>query len=344
MKIFVTGGSGFIGSWTIRHLVEAGHEVRAMVRSRDRLDRALAPHGSPGIDVVEGDVGDAAAVRKALRGRTGVLNAAGLYSWDGRHAERMRATNVDGMRNVVDAAVEAGCDPVVHVSSTVTLWPMRGPTSIHTPDDPPLGDSPFPYASSKRAAERIAREHQSRGAPVVTTYPGGVFGPQDPGPGEQLFLLKAFLGNQYPYIMPGAHMSAVDVRWAARAHAAMFEPGKGPRRYLMGGHCPTWSGFFDELRTATGRRLPLLLPSPKPVVWATGWMFGTLQKVVPMRLPISHELAMNAYSMQPCDDSPAEALAGPQPALQQTLSDAIRWLAAAGHLKPSLAGKLRTPG
>jgi dihydroflavonol-4-reductase len=342
MKVLVTGGSGFVGSHIIRALVDGGHDVVAHVRSEERLRRALALHGSPSVQVARGQVTEEAAVREAARGADAVIHCAAVYSTDPRRAREIRQTNVEGTRTVLHAAVEAGCDPVVHVSSITALYPMKGKVTAEGPDAPPLGTSRFPYARSKRASDQIARALQAQGAPVVTTYPGGVYGPCDPGPGEQLRSLAGVLGNRFPFILPGGKITAVDVRWVADAHVSLIEPEQGPRRVLMGGHCVTWDEYMQTLRSLTGRRLPQFLYSPKAMTWLTGLLVGALQHLVPFRLPFSHEMAMFTFYNDATDDSVAEALAGPPPPLERTLADTLRWLGGAGHLPTRVLGRLDT--
>lgn len=342
MKVFVTGGSGFIGSHIIRALVDGGYEVLAYVRSEERLRRALALHGSPPVQVVRGPLTEETTVREAVRGADAAIHCAAVYSTDPRRAREIRHTNLEGTRTILHAAVEAGCDPVVHVSSITALYPMKGRVTADGPDAPPLGTSRFPYARSKRASDEIARALQAEGAPVVTTYPGGVYGPCDPGPGEQLRSLAGALGNRFPFILPGGKITAADVRWVADAHAALIEPGHGPRRVLMGGHCVSWDEYMRTLRSLTGRRLPQLLLSPRAMTWMTGLVVGALQHLVPFRLPFSHEMAMFAFYNDATDDSVAEALAGPPPLLERTLADTLRWLGEAGHLPTRVLGRLGT--
>jgi len=196
MRVLVTGGSGFVGSHTIAELVRQGHEVVALARDPARLGAALAPLGAPRVEVARGDVVDRAAVASALKGVRAVVHAAGVYSLDHRRRQEMWRTNVEGTEAVLGAAVDAGCDPVVHVSSVVALWPL--PQKQAAPVEPPVGCCRTPYVCSKVAAERFARALQAKGAPVVTTYPGNVWGPHDPAAGEMVQILRGFLGNRFP--------------------------------------------------------------------------------------------------------------------------------------------------
>jgi dihydroflavonol-4-reductase len=125
MRVLVTGGTGFVGSHTVAALVEGGHEVRLLVRARQRVAAALGPLGLQPADLetMVGDVTDAAAVDQAVRGCQAVVHAGSVYSFDSRDAGRIRQVNVRGTDLVLGVAHRAGLDPIVYVSSIVTLLP-----------------------------------------------------------------------------------------------------------------------------------------------------------------------------------------------------------------------------
>lgn len=336
MKVLVTGATGFVGSHVAAALAGAGHSVRVLARRPARIPHALGPLGMPEVEVVEGQVTDASAVARAVDGCDGVLHAANVYTFDPRRRHEMSRTNTEGTEMVLRLATEAGCDPVVHVSTVVVLYPATGVI----PRDPPVGSNDTsPYASSKLAAERVARPLQERGLPVVTTYPGAVFGPHDPGPGEMVHLLRSFLGNRYCFDFARGGLTFADVRWIAAAHAALFVGGLGPRRVNMGGHYLAWRELFAVLRRLTGRRLPTF-PTPIPVATATASVADALQRILPWRLAFARESVWVTFNGAPTDDADAIALAGEPPPVEETFADAIRWAASAGHLPAAWGGKI----
>lgn len=336
MKVLVTGATGFVGSHAVAALARAGHQVRVLARRPARVAPALGPVGSPRVEVAEGEVGDAPAVAQAIRGCQAVLHAANVYSLDPRRGREMARTNVEGTEVVLRLAAEAGCDPVVHVSTVLVLYPATGAAGR----DLPLGsDIGSPYLSTKMAAERIARRFQERGLPVVTTYPGGVFGPNDPGPGEMVRLLSGFLGNRYCIDLARGGLPLADVRWIAAAHAALFASGLGPRRVTMSGRYLAWREIFELLRRLTGRRLPTF-PTPAAAATAVAGLADVLQRVVPWRLPLGRESMWAVLNSSPVEDAEAVALAGQPPPAEETLADAIRWAVGAGHLPAARAGAL----
>jgi len=129
----------------VRALLEAGHEVRMLVRAPERIPRALSPLGVQPPEHAVGDVTDAATVRRALDGCDAVVHAASVYSFDARDVARMQQENRRGTEIVLTTAQQLGLDPIVHVSSYVALLPSDGP--LHP--ESPLGQPDVPYARSK---------------------------------------------------------------------------------------------------------------------------------------------------------------------------------------------------
>lgn len=287
-------------------------------------------------EVVEGDVTDSAVVASAVDGCDAVIHAANVYSYDPRRSEQMIRTNVEGTRLLLSAATEAGCDPIIHVSTAQVTWPRPE-------DDPdPIPLAPLqghPYSDSKKRAEVVAREYQYQGAPVVTTYPGGVFGPKDPGPGEQLSVLRAALVPTAPFRIDGG-FPICDIDWITAIRAGLVEEVAGERRVTCTGRFVMWSEWFQLARELTGRTLPQLLPAPGWLLDGTGRAMDALQRVVPTRLPFGHESAWVLKNSYVFPDDEAIRLAGPPPPIEETFERAVRWAFDAGHLTPKQVGQL----
>jgi dihydroflavonol-4-reductase len=335
MRVLVTGGTGFVGSHTAAAVVRAGHDVRLLVRRPERVPHALAPLGIDAADTVTGDVLDPASVQAAVEGCDAIISAAAAYSLDPKKAKEVLATNARATEVVLEAAVGAALDPIVHVSSYVALLPSD--TALGP--DSPVGEGGPAYARSKAESELIARRHQGEGAPVVTSYPGAVVGSHDPYFGDSAFTLAMILRNRTPFALGGGWPIA-DVRYVAAAHAAMLESGLGPRRYVLGGHYTAWRDLYASLRRLTGRRLPAL-PTPGFLARGSGRAMDWLQRLTRARLPFGHQGAWIITRGAGTDDAATRRELGVKPPpLDQTLTDTIRWMVQAGHLPPKLAGDL----
>jgi dihydroflavonol-4-reductase len=323
MRILVTGGTGFVGGHSVAALVAAGHQVRILVRSPGRVAQTLAPLGvdPDAVEMAPGDVLDAASVERALEGMQGVLHAASVYSYDLRDAQQLRRVNEAGMSHVIDAAVERGVDPVVHVSSCAALYRQDAEVQRFTDDAPP-GDSPFAYTGSKAAQERHVRALQQRGAPVTVTYPGAVFGPHDPHDGESSRFVRNIARGRF-LLAPRGDVPVVDVRDLALLHARVFEPGTGPRRIVLARPVAI-ATLARMVLDLAGRSLPVLR-APDRAVRGAGRVCDWLQPRTRVRMLTSYEQTFFATRRVVTETAAAEGLGVTSRPIWQTLRDQVAW-------------------
>jgi nucleoside-diphosphate-sugar epimerase len=310
--------------------------VRLLVRKPERVQAALGPLGIGEVDYTVGDVTDAASVEKGMAGCEAVVHAASVYSLDVRAAKVMGRINVEGTEIVLSAAARLGLDPVVYVSSLGALYPPKGAI---LDEQSPIKGPPGPYYGSKADAEQVARGYQERGVPVVTSYPGGVFGPHDPHFGESAQLVASILKRHLP-VVPRGGLSVVDVRDLAGAHASMLDPGRGSRRYVLSGTHLPFPSIIRTLEEETGRRIPHM-SLPGWSLWPAVHAAGFLQRFLPFRLPVSAEAVDSVIWDPHGDDSQARADLGfaPRPS-RETLAGTVAWLYRAGRISAGQAGKL----
>lgn len=197
MKVLVTGGSGFLGSHVAEILSRKRHGVRALVRrsSNTKFLKTL-----PGVELAEGSVEDALAVRKAVEGVDAIVHSAGLVkarTWDD-----FQVTNVVGTRNLLEAArdLAPGLRRFVHVSSLEAAGPSRDGAPVPVGQEEPV----TPYGRSKLLAEKevLARKDV---LPVVVLRPGAIYGPRDV---EILEAFRAVKNRQYPVIGDGSMLGS----------------------------------------------------------------------------------------------------------------------------------------
>jgi dihydroflavonol-4-reductase len=336
--VLVTGGTGFVGSHSVAALVKAGHEVRVLARAVDRVAPTLDPHGVSVSDVAAGDVTEADSVSSAMVGCEAVLHCASVYSLDPRDSKKISSTNVRGTEVVIDAGRRAGLDPIVHVSTYGALLPASG---ILGPGSH-VGSAKAVYLRSKADSDLVARRHQEDGAPVVISYPGGVVGPLDPHFTDTNRNVASIVRNRLPFQIRG-RLPLADVRYVASGHAAMMERGRGPRRYMLGGHSMPWRELRAVLRRLTGRRLPAI-PMPGFLALGTGRLADMMQWLIPRRLAFSYESTWIILNGPTLDDSGTRKEFGlAPPSIEKTLAETIRWMVAAGRLPPRSAGHLGGP-
>jgi nucleoside-diphosphate-sugar epimerase len=310
------------------------------VRNQERVKAALDPLGISNLETVTGDVTDRQAVEKASEGCEATVHCGSVYSLDPRSGERIKRTNVLGTQIVLETGAKFGHDPIVHVSSIVAL--LGAKQAVLTPDSIP-GNPPGVYSRSKADSDRVARNFQQAGIPVVITYPGSVWGPHDPHLGESCQMANCIL-HRYWSITPKGTVCITDVRDLASLHAALMEKGRGPRRYIA----PVTNIKIHEamsiIASLSGRKLPTLSLPAGTLLWFMQ-LCDWLQPLLPFRLPFNYQMVYITGLSSIMDDSLTRTELGivPRP-LEETFADTIHWMVKYGHLAGKLAGKLATTG
>lgn len=333
MLVYVTGGTGFVGSHSIAAIVRGGSRVRVLTRDPVAVDRALIPLGTDmdRVEMVAGDVTDERVVNRSMRGVDAVLHAEGMCSSDSRQFKRMWALNVRGTEVVLGAAGRTGAARVVHTSTLWALTPLRRVFAAGSPVNRG-GDE---YLFSKGTADMIARHYQERGTPVVISYPPDLIGPHEPELSGQNARLRDALRGLTP-VWPTGGLALGDVRDTAELHAALVagEHGDSSRRFGPNRYVTTRQ-FLASVREATGRALPAVY-MPAHAMLAGAVMAGRLQRVWPWRLRDQGPYHSYARASRV---SEAELAAAPRPRpMLETIVDTVRWLRKAGLLSPRQAG------
>ncbi|HVN28940.1 MAG TPA: hopanoid-associated sugar epimerase [Candidatus Binataceae bacterium] len=261
----VTGANGFLGSHVVRALIARGDRVRALTRANSDTS---ALHGVD-CETVRGDVRDLESLRCALRGCDEVYHVAADYRlWVVEEAP-MYAINVEGTRNVISSAREAGVARIVHTSTVGALGiPHDAPGREDTPVT--LDAMVGPYKRSKFLAERIAEDAARAGAPVVIVNPSTPIGPLDYKPTPTGRMIVDFLNHRMPaYLDTGLNL--VDVDDCARGHLLAAERGRIGEKYILGSENLSLAELFARLARFSG------LPAPKmriPYAVAFGFALG----------------------------------------------------------------------
>lgn len=258
----VTGAAGFLGSHVARALVARGDDVRVTLRARSKADNL------EGLDVhrVECDVLDRRAVRRALRGVDRVFHCAGLTSLRAR-ADSLYSVNVDGTRVVLEEALRAGVERVVHTSSVAAIGPApRGSTADETQAFR-AGRHGLPYVNAKHEAEKEALRVCALGLPVVIVNPAHLLGRGDVYR-SSTELVRRFLRREIPAYVDGA-LNVVSVRDVAHGMLLADEKGLPGERYILGNRNFTLDRLFADLGRLSGVEPPAVrLPLPAALALA----------------------------------------------------------------------------
>jgi dihydroflavonol-4-reductase len=332
MNCFVSGASGFIGANLVHELLARGHRVKALLRP-DADQRGLK---GAEFERVEGDLADRASLARALRGCEWCFHVAASYHLWLRDYAPMFAANVEGTRNVIEAAAEAGCSRIVHTSTVGCIGLPRSNNGVITPTDEtaPVSEAQMSnaYKLSKWQAEVVAREWAAKGAPVVIVNPSAPVGPRDVKPTPTGKVIVDFLNREMPaYLDTG--LNWVHVRDVAVGHILAAEKGRVGERYILGHAEGNWTmqQAFAELAELTG------LPAPKFRVpyflaLAAAHVDESISRVTgkPPKAPLGG-VRMARYKMF---FNPAKAireLGLPQTPPRQALADAVGWFRENGY-------------
>lgn len=246
MKVLVTGGTGYLGSAIVRALERAGHAPIA-------FSRHASAASLPG-RAIDGDIRDTRAVTAAAAGVDAICHAAALVALWRRDPSEFDAVNVGGLQSVLSATREHGLSRLVYTSSFLAL---------------PPADSPHPltanhYQRTKVAARDVARRATSDGSPVVTLYPGVIYGPGPATEGNLVGrLMRDHLHGRLPAVIGADRLWSYSyIDDVAEAHVAALTHPQPEREYVVGGVNAPQRAIYEFLRDARGRPLPRSLPYP----------------------------------------------------------------------------------
>jgi len=279
MKVFVTGGTGFVGSAVIRKILAAGHTVRALVRpgTNTRMLDGLS------VERVSGDLSDVAALRQGMTGCDWVFHVAALYAYWGYTWDDFYQSNVDGTRRVLEAAARSGVQRIVHTSSIASLGIPRDGTPGTEETPVTLKDMLSDYKRSKFLAEKVVREFVNQGLQVVTVNPAAPVGVGDHKPTQTGKMIVDFLNGKMPaYVDTG--MTIVDVDDVAEGHMLAVEKGKIGECYILGGDNLSLKQVLDLLSEISGRpQVRARIPWAVALAWA--YVDTGLARLNPKHIP-----------------------------------------------------------
>jgi len=322
MTILVTGATGFVGSAVTRQLLARGDAVAVLARpGSDRTNLIDLD-----LDIREGDLRDGASLLRALRGCDTLFHIAADYRLWTRNPSELYASNVEGTRLLMNAALEAGVARVVYTSSVATLGIHPDGTAANEDTAVSIENMIGHYKRSKYLAERVVDELVSvHGLPAVIVNPSTPVGPRDIKPTPTGRVVRDAAAGRLPaYVDTGLNIVHVDD--VAAGHILALERGAIGRRYILGGENLSLRDILTMIATLCGREPPRIrLPRRLvfPVAYASeAWAWLTRG---PEPQATVDGLKMAAKKMY-FDSARAMAELGYQarPA-QRALEDAIGW-------------------
>ncbi len=251
MRVFITGATGFVGGHVARRFAAEGARLRLLTRQTSRLESLAGINA----EMVNGDLRRTKEFRIALAGCDALVHVAADYRLWVRDPDQMYAANVDGTRELLKLAREAGIPRVVYTSSVATMGFKADGTIVD--EDTPVGlaDMIGHYKRSKFLGEQQAIEAAKAGQHVMILNPTTPIGPGDAKPTPTGRIIVDFLNRKFPaYVDTGLNL--VDVEEVARMHVVALEHGTPGERYILGGENLTLKQILDRMSAITG------LPSP----------------------------------------------------------------------------------
>ncbi len=313
-KKLVIGASGFLGSHVTRQLVAGGEDVRVMLR------RTSSTKGIDDLEVERcyGDVFDDAALRAAMAGCDVVYYCVVDARMWLRDSAQLFRTNVEGLRHVLDAAVQADLAKFVYTSTTGTLA-ISGTKPV-TEDDPHNWDQGGAYIEARVAGENLVMSYaRDKGLPAVAMCISTTYGPADWAPTPHGSLIALVAKGRFPFYF-GYSAEVVGIEDAARAMLLAAERGRNGERYIISDkYMSMWELHEIAATTVVGR--PPRIGIPMPVLRAGARVNDMLARLFRRDLPFAHVGMRMAELMSPLDHSKAERELGWTP---EPLEDSIR--------------------
>ena len=321
MKTLVTGATGFLGSAIVRELLNDGREVRVLIREGtdteniDGLD----------LEIAYGDLRDKTSLEKALVGCEALYHTAAYYSlWD-KNKRLIYDINVEGTRNILEAALDLGLRKTVYTSTVgcIGLLEDGTPSNEETPFNPATLCND--YKKSKYQAEAVALEFFQKGLPIVIVNPSTPIGPRDIKPTPTGKIIVDFLNRKMPaYLDTGLNL--IDVNDCARGHILAEQKGVPGERYILGNQNMSLREILLALEKITGLNAPIV-QMPYWVAYAAGWVCENVSDHLtgtPPAVPLAG-VRMAKYFMYFDASKAVRELGLPQNPIENALEEAVHW-------------------
>ena len=253
MKVFVTGGTGFIGGEVVRQLRARGHEVRCLVRTPGKAAKLT----ELGCELFSGDLSGAEALAKGMEGCDALVHAAAMYEVGipAKQHPAMYEANVRGSERVLQAALDAKVSKVVYVSTVGIFGNTHGKVVDESYEHPGKEFTSY-YEETKLEGHRIAKRMMVEdGLPAVIVQPGGVYGPGDESQVADL-LKEFFAGRLFLLPFPELGICLSHVEDIAAGILLGLDKGKAGETYVISGPAVTMRKAIDAIAAVSGRKAP----------------------------------------------------------------------------------------
>ncbi|MDF2190747.1 NAD-dependent epimerase/dehydratase family protein [Paraflavitalea sp. CAU 1676] len=257
-KVFVTGGTGFLGAYIIQELVERGFAVRGLRRSA-RFPFFIPVNIMEQVEWVEGDILDVVSLDEAMEGIDAVIHAAAKVSFDPKEKEELFHINIDGTANVVNMALDKGVTRFVHISSVAALGRTANGDHVNETKKWQASKLNTQYAISKYHAEREVWRGMGEGLDVVVLNPSTILGYGDWSTSSCAIFKNSF--REFPWYTNGVN-GFVDVKDVARAAVLLMESNISTERFIVNGDNWSFQQLLNTIADGFGKKKPTREASP----------------------------------------------------------------------------------
>jgi dihydroflavonol-4-reductase len=324
MRVFVTGGNGFIGSEVVRTLIASGHSVRCLLRETSRVERLA---GLP-FDRATGDVRDIESVRTAMAQCDCTVHLAAPGGWEKDDPSVLGDVIEGGARNVLAAASGFADHRVLLVSSSAAIGASDTPMVFDETAEFDVQDPALHYAHAKHKAEELARDACGRGVPVIIVNPSEVYGPGDTALVSAGNLID--FATSTPVLVCHGGTSIVHVSDVATGIIAALERGRPGERYILGGDNLSVRELAELVLELVGRHTRIVT-----VPNGFARLAARIAARLPMKLPFNPHVVPYATRYWFVDNSKARRELGISfRGARATIAPTIDWLEQAGLLMP----------
>jgi dihydroflavonol-4-reductase len=327
MKLFITGGDGFLGSNLVRELLSKGHELRIFVQP----GRAVSTLDGLNLEKVEGDLLNFESIKAAAGEVDAIYHiAANTSIWPSR-SKIVNDINIEGTRNIIRLAKELKVKKLIYVGTANTF-------SFGSKENPGREGTPYKglqygldYMDSKYKAHQLVMEAVKDGVPAVVVNPTFMLGAYDSGPSSGAMIL-AVHSQKLPGYAPGGR-NFICVKDAAKGIANALEKGRVGESYIIGNENLSYKEAFGKMAAELGVKAPGL-SFPKWVLLIYGMIGSFVSGITGKKPTVSYPMAKIA-----CDghyfsaEKAVRELELPQSPIEEGIREGFAWLKSNGYVK-----------
>jgi len=292
--ILVTGGAGLVGAELISQLLQGQEKVTAITHHT-----LLPDFNSENLTTVKCDILDTSCLEEVMKGIRQVYHCAGLVSFDPKNKNELFNVNVKGAANVVNAAIDAGVQKLLHVSSVSALGRIRNGETVNEEMSWTEKSSNSEYGKSKYFGEMEVWRGTGEGLNAVIVNPSTILGAGDWNNGSSEIFKTAY--NEFPWYAEGMN-GFVDVKDVAKAMILLMNSEIKNEQFILNGGNTSYKNVFTEIAKSFGKRPPH--KKVTPLIGEAVWRWSAIQAMVTGKKPmVTRETAHTALASVQFDNT-----------------------------------------